>query len=328
MKKIGLLILAGLLVVAPSTPLFSQSDDPSELFLKAYMTAQQGEKLEHENQFKAALAKYRFAGSLLEELRKGHGDWQPAIVDYRSRKVSESILRVQDRASTQSDLAAGPAPLPGAAPVLPDQSGPAEPQVEIIAPHTPDKSRDVAVQPTAQPPVQAPAPAAAPAVVPQPTPDDAAIKTATKKLQTRVDQLEGELDKSRKQITAAEKEKDNLNGKLQDTSSKLEKAASDLEKSKEAEKKIRDQLAEAQGSLKKVQGTAGADGKAQEALRAEIAQLKKALATVEQGRRRRKKNATKRTRRRLKRKSRSSPRRRNGMKRRPRRPTRANRSPV
>lgn len=284
MKKIGLLILAGLLVVAPFTPLFSQSDDPSELFLKAYMTAQQGEKLEHENQFKAALAKYRFAGSLLEELRKGHGDWQPAIVDYRSRKVSESILRVQDRASTQSDLAAGPAPLPGAAPVLPDQSGPAEPQVEIIAPHTPDKSRDVAVQPTAQPPVHAPAPAAAPAVVPQPTPDDAAIKTATKKLQTRVDQLEGELDKSRKQITAAEKEKDNLNGKLQDTSSKLEKAASDLEKSKEAEKKIRDQLAEAQGSLKKVQGTAGADGKAQEALRAEIAQLKKALATVEQGR--------------------------------------------
>ncbi len=34
------------------------------------MTSQQGEKLEHDNQFKAALAKYRFAGSLIEELHK------------------------------------------------------------------------------------------------------------------------------------------------------------------------------------------------------------------------------------------------------------------
>src|SRR3954451_10276125 len=169
MKKIGSFILAGLLIFAPTRALFSEGEDPSELFLKAYMTAQQGEKLEHENQFKGALAKYRFAGSLLEELRKGHGDWQPAIVDYRSRKVSESILRVQDRASTQSDLAAGPTPLPGAAPVLPEQSGTVEPQVEIIAPRAPDKSRDVAAQP--QPRAQAPAPVAAAPVVPQPTPD-------------------------------------------------------------------------------------------------------------------------------------------------------------
>src|SRR5581483_316126 len=83
MKKIGSFFLAGLLFLAAPSALFSQTDDPSELFLKAYMTAQQGEKLEHESQFKAALAKYRFAGSLLEELREKHGDWQPTIVDYR-----------------------------------------------------------------------------------------------------------------------------------------------------------------------------------------------------------------------------------------------------
>ena len=68
--------------------------------------------MEHDGQFKAALAKYRFAGSLLEDLKKRHGDWQPAIVDYRSRKVSENILRVQDKAATQSDLTAGPTPIP------------------------------------------------------------------------------------------------------------------------------------------------------------------------------------------------------------------------
>src|ERR1700726_2986943 len=111
MMKIGSILLA-IFAFCLSAPLLSaQSDDPSETFLKAYMTAQQGEKLEHDNEFKAALAKYRFAGSLIEQLKKSHPDWQPAIVDYRGRKVSEAILRVQDKASTQEDLAAGPTPL-------------------------------------------------------------------------------------------------------------------------------------------------------------------------------------------------------------------------
>ena len=162
MKRIGLIILAGLFVLAAPGRLLSQSNDPSELFLKAYMTAQQGEKLEHENQFKAALTKYRFAGSLLEELRKTHGDWQPTIVDYRSRKVSESILRVQDRAATQSDLATGPTPLPGAAPVLPQQSSTVEPQVEIIAPRTTEKAPAVVAAPPSPQKAEAIAPVAPP----------------------------------------------------------------------------------------------------------------------------------------------------------------------
>src|SRR5438132_9898964 len=128
MKRIGSILLAGFFFLLASGQLQAQSDDPSEIFLKAYMTSQQGEKLEHDNQFKAALAKYRFAGSLLEELRKRHGDWQPAIVEYRSRKVAENILRVQDKAATQSDLTTGPTPIPGAAAVLPEQPN-AEPSV-------------------------------------------------------------------------------------------------------------------------------------------------------------------------------------------------------
>src|SRR5712671_4697347 len=88
MKKIRSILLATVIFCLASPLLTAESDDPSETFLKAYMTAQQGEKHEHENQFKAALAKYRFAGSLLEELRKTHGEWQTTIVEYRSRKVA------------------------------------------------------------------------------------------------------------------------------------------------------------------------------------------------------------------------------------------------
>src|SRR5207244_10462114 len=83
MKKTALLAAFAFCVAAPALP--AQSDDPSDTFLKAYMTSQQGEKLEHENQFKAALVKYRFAGTLLEQLRKAHPDWQPPIVEYRAQ---------------------------------------------------------------------------------------------------------------------------------------------------------------------------------------------------------------------------------------------------
>src|SRR5213079_3679191 len=101
MRRGGAALLALVLFVGATRVLVGQQDDPSEIFLKAYLSAQQGEKLEHENRFKTALAKYRFAGSLIEELRKSHADWQPAVVDYRGRKIGEGILRLQEKAATQ-----------------------------------------------------------------------------------------------------------------------------------------------------------------------------------------------------------------------------------
>ena len=259
MKKIGPILLAAVVFCLASPLLTAESDDPSETFLKAYMTAQQGEKLEHENQFKAALAKYRFAGSLIEQLRKAHPDWQPAIVEYRGRKVSESILRVQDKASTQESVNAPAPPAENAAAVPPE---PAPTQV--------------AKEPVAPLPAAKPAPAS--------TPNEVAIEQATRKLRDRVDQLEAELQKSRTQMSAAENEKQSLNSRLDETKSKLGKAQGDLDKAKTAEKQVRDQLTQAQASLKKTAAAGSNEGKAQEALRSEIAQLKKVLVSAQQGR--------------------------------------------
>ena len=182
MKRIGFILLAGSFFLLAPSQLRAQSDDPSEIFLKAYMTSQQGEKLEHENQLAAALAKYRSAGSLIEELHKKHSDWQPAIVEYRGRKISESILRVQDKASTQNDLAAASTPLPEATSPPREKARPAEPSAEIAAP------RPSSAAPQA--------------------PSDTAIKDATKKLHDKIDQLEAELQKSRSQLDTAAKEKE------------------------------------------------------------------------------------------------------------------------
>src|SRR5438105_8557731 len=141
MKKLGLPLFVAFVLCLAAPALTAQSDDPSETFLKAYMTSQQGEKLEHENQFKAALAKYRFAGSLLDQLRKAHPDWQPAIVEYRGRKVSESILRVQDKGSTQENVSTPEPPVENAA-AAPPNLPPAQ----------------VAKEPAASPPAPKPAP--------------------------------------------------------------------------------------------------------------------------------------------------------------------------
>src|ERR1017187_8572289 len=194
MKKIGSILLAGFLAFLCCGRLAAQSDDPSEVFLKAYMTSQQAEKLERESQFKAALAKYRFAGSLLEELRKRNADWQPAIVEYRSRKVSESILRVQGKASTQEDLTTGPTPLPGHAPVIPPTPGATQPSVEIARPRA--------------------GPASAAAL------SDAARTDATKKLQDKVDQRQSERQKARGKGEAGQKEKEARNGRGRETNTK------------------------------------------------------------------------------------------------------------
>jgi Flp pilus assembly protein TadD/septal ring factor EnvC (AmiA/AmiB activator) len=277
MTRLGSLLLAGLLFVVTSAQ--AQSDDPSETFLKAYMTAQQGEKLERDNQFTRALAKYRLAGSLLEELKKTHSDWQPAIVEYRSRKVSESILRVQDKSGTQHDLAATNAPAAEAQP-SPQQS--TEPTVEV----GPNKSKpSIIVQPAGQvsPPPKT-RDTVVEAAVPAPASNDTAIKNATRKLREKVEQLEAELHQSRSKVSEVEEEKEKLNSKLKESNSKLEQAQQELERTKGAEKNARGQLAEAQASLKKIQEAGNGDVKAQEALKGEIAQLKKALTVAEQGR--------------------------------------------
>lgn len=274
MKRFGPILLVGLSLFLAPARLMAQADDPSEVFLKAYMTSQQGEKLEHDNQLQAALAKFRFAGSLLEELKKTHNDWQPAIVDYRSRKIGENIVRVQGKLGLQKDLAATSSPPPVASnpPKLPTKPGPPEPAV--------DSSKPPMVQ------NQTPAPAPPPPAT-QPTasvPNDAAIKEATKKLQDKVDQLQAELEKSRNQYDTVAKEKETLNGRLQETNTKLEQAQKEIEKTKGAEQEARSQLAQAEESLKKIAGSDKQDSKKQEALRGEIAQLKKALASAEKGR--------------------------------------------
>jgi len=187
-----------------------QQDDPSEIFLKAYLSAQQGEKLEHEDRFKTALAKYRFAGSLIAQLRRSHADWQPAIVEYRGRKISEGILRIQERITRQNQLSASANPLPEIAPAPPESEGWSEPGPEVVAVQ-PDEASSEASR-------------------------DAASKEATKKLRGKVDQLQAALDKARKSEGQARDE-------LVKTQESLRAAQASQENSARKEQQLRSEIA-------------------------------------------------------------------------------------
>src|SRR6266478_2478096 len=256
-KRAGAALIALFFFTAGTGTLPGQGDDPSEIFLKAYLSAQQGEKLERENRFNTALAKYRFAGSLIETLRRSHPAWQPAIVEYRGRKISEGILRIQERTTRQNALTASSSPLPEVAPALPESDGWSEPGPEVVAAQLGETTA-------------------------QPSPDPA-IKEATKKLRDKVDQLQAALGKARTELETARKEKETVNTRLKETNSKLEKAQDGLEKAKKSEHQTRDQLAQAEESLRASQASQESSVREQQS-RAEVAHLKDGLAAADEAR--------------------------------------------
>ena len=254
-RRGGSAFLAVLFFLLLIIPLSAQQDDPSEIFLKAYLSAQQGEKLERENRFKTALAKFRFAGSLIEELRRSHSDWQPAIVEYRGRKIGEGILRVQERISRHDELSAAASPLPEVVPSLPENEAWSEPGPEVVDPQRLDTISQ--------------------------GPSDGAIQEATRKLRRKVNQLQAALEKSRSDLETAQKEKAAVNTHLEETSSKLENARKEIETSKQSERSVRDELAQTQASIKALQSS---QENGLEQLRTEIADLKDAVAVAEEAR--------------------------------------------
>src|SRR4030095_15777347 len=255
--RCGAAWLAAVFFFAATMLAVAQQDDPSEIFLKAYLSAQQGEKLERQDRFKTAVAKYRCAGSLIEELRKSHAQWQPAVVEYRGRKISEAILRLQERITRQTQLNASASPLPDIAPAAPESDAWSEPGPEALEPQpnrtASDRSRD--------------------------TPNT----TSTKTLRDKVAELQAALDKARGDLESARKEKDVVDTRLKETNSKLERAQNDLDEAKKSERQTREQLAQLQES-KASQGSDGNSDKEQQQFATEVAKLKGAIAAADQAR--------------------------------------------
>jgi Flp pilus assembly protein TadD/uncharacterized coiled-coil DUF342 family protein len=163
----------------------AQSGDPADLFLNAYLAFQQGEKLEASGQYRAALSKYRYSGSVLEQLQSKNDKWQPLIVEYRRKKIAESISQLEGKLAQEDQQA-------------PDY--PTDAQGEVADAPLPERE-------------EAPSVSVAPSEF-----------SAPGDVQNRLAQLQEELKQSREQLRTVQREKEELASQLNDTMQQLNKA--------------------------------------------------------------------------------------------------------
>jgi len=191
----------------------SETADTSDLFLNAYMANEEGQKLENAGDTTRALEKYRYAASLLDQITHDDPNWQPIVVDYRKKRVSENITRLEAQGGSQPTIQP-PGPDANTVPIEGDL-----PQKESPSP-------DLAN------PMQQPAPPPAPApILPE---------NAPQQIRDQIEELEHDLKDSRDQLKNVESQKADLADKLSDALKQLDQTKIDVSELKGQLKQTQD----------------------------------------------------------------------------------------
>lgn len=286
-RRFALLLASALACTSPrvalaqvfAPPVQENSADPSELFLKAFTAVQQGEKLETDGRLKPALAKYRFAASVLEQVGQNNPNWQPLIVSYRLRKTAENIHQLEQKIYLQ--------PANNGSAVIIDGNNPTGEDSDL--PRSDDPLPGLGQAPARPVAPQYQAPSDAPFVNPPPEPSREAIDRATQDLRARLDKSEKDLKTARDQLTAAQKdkqqtlrEKKNLEFELEATRSDFKAAQKKAERARANRDEAETDLDKAQKRLKDLiaKNPSGTE-ESRRMLREQIAKLKQSLAKAD-----------------------------------------------
>ena len=97
---------------APLT-ILAQVSDAQDEFVNAFLSSRKGEEQEKAGDFKAALAAYRTAASLLTKIKQESPGWQPEMRDFRLAQTLKAIERVQARTGGPANDLGLPPLLPG-----------------------------------------------------------------------------------------------------------------------------------------------------------------------------------------------------------------------
>ena len=257
------------------------SGDPSELFLKAFTSVQQGEKLETDGRLKPALAKYRFAASLLEQLNQANPNWQPLIVRYRMRKTSENIQSLEEKIKLQ--------------PNVPDSGSNGGPTVgvNIGANRQRPPSASDPVEDNALPSWDDPSNGAGsngqqrPAASP-PGPSTEYLDRTALDLRAKLDRTQKDLNDALSQLSVAQKDKkqalhdkQDIEFQLHSTKSSAAAAQKKFERIKADRDDLETQVTKAETRLKEVQAKSPDAAQSRKELRDQVADLKKSLAKAQ-----------------------------------------------
>lgn len=241
------------------------SVDPSDVFLKAYTSVQQGEKLEGDGKLRPALAKYRYAASLLEQLNQTNPNWQPLIIQYRIRKTTENIRKLEDKLALQP-------PTEPTAPVGARSGAAANvPPAEEDDLPVPDAPNGYPAQPTAAP-----------------VPPVAELSSATIASAAKLAKMAGELKAAQDALAAAKKKEQDAIKRMQELEFQQHSLQSNnkivdtrLKRFKAERDDLQKDLDKAQARLKEALVKNPDATEARKELRDQVATLTKSLAKAE-----------------------------------------------
>ncbi len=249
-RKIFASLAAVLLLATPSShPAASPQDD----YLQIYVMINEGDKLDNSGQKSQAREKYENALNKLEKLKNENPEWEPTIVKYRIKYLTDKLSNLKS--------AKDAAPAPAEKPAAPAAEKPATtpPPAPVPAP-TPSESPAPAIQKSE---------ASAPAV----TSDDPSA------LRQKIIALTGDLESTRTELKQA---KNDLEQALTEKKQLKEKLAAspapdaNVAKLQEENTTLRQKLTATEESLKKAAG--GELSGEMTSLRGQVDSLEKKLA--------------------------------------------------
>ena len=228
-----------------------ESTNTSDIFLNAFLACGSGEKLEAAGDKAGALASWKRAISLLDQVSREDPTWKPDMVKRRRDIAAEAVVRLEPGAGKgdgrspkvmDQDALAGPLPSKGGA-IIPGTEEFAPPKPKGSAKKTPAES--------------------------VPPSDD----TLLQGMQSRLNKLRDDLANAKGSLDLVTREKEDL-------VKKLDKALKEASDSAEKQAKLEKRAGMAEDALLKAQKEDGQDSAAANAARAEIAELRKQLRNV------------------------------------------------
>ncbi|HEV7402606.1 MAG TPA: tetratricopeptide repeat protein [Chthoniobacteraceae bacterium] len=200
LKAILLLLLGVLSILTPELRAQAPASDSADRFLTAYQLYQKGEALESGKDFAGALRTLKDALQILNEIAAKDPTWNPTILEFRRKRIVESIARLEAKV--------GPGGAePSGLPTLPKSDGGSGNVPDIL----PDDTRLI-------PGVSA---------TPQPRGTGKTSKPATG---DAFDQIKGEMNDLRAKLAQAEAQRDAAQSSARETQRKLDSAAADRKK--------------------------------------------------------------------------------------------------
>jgi len=240
-------------VVVSSSLQLQAAASPQDDYLQIYVMITEADKLNQSGQASQAREKYEVALNRLEKLKNENPEWEPTIVKYRVKYLTDKLANLKNAPPAASAPAAPPAPTP----VAEKPPTPAAPlPAESPAADVPSPKKEL--------PVSAPTPA--------PSDDPSALRQ-------RIIQLTGDLESARTELKQAKADLDQALADKKGLQEKLSSSATgdaNVAALQQENSTLRAKLTSTEESLKKA---AGGDAAAEMAsLRGQVDSLEKKLS--------------------------------------------------